>query len=424
MENREMAPKQTFVQFHDSKSIPVSLRSHDIRSIVGRSNSAITPNKKQASSTKLRRHAKSEPISSPKDSGSGLKNPPQMSTYQMRDIHRKVETPKRPTFLPIQLVQQTPSPSRIPSATESRDLPGERIKTTGGGIGTENRLLRLRIQKLEEKQSKLDILQASLDRLQHDYLKLNELCLRKSQIDEKRMSALEFALRQVTIENERLRNEGNGRIETRPVQPTQTQQHQRNYQQPTQQHPQNYANLGNTVQQNSSPNNATTPTIDDFDRRESPTMDREQCNSWKSNSSSSSRQNGADSVQQPTQGEFRAAFNSFNFLLNAIRERDSELNLLKVHMFKVEQQQKQQAKQQAYCSQSPIFHYPPDYPNGHDVLYNDSLYQPTNNHIISGVLTPPSDFAPPPLSSASLEDCHLGSDGYQSQTSPETPQQH
>jgi hypothetical protein len=82
------------------------------------------------------------------------------------------------------------------------------------------------------------------------------------------MSALEFALRQVTIENERLRNEGNGRIETRPVQPTQTQQHQRNYQQPTQQHPQNYANLGNTVQQNSSPNNATTPTIDDFDRRE------------------------------------------------------------------------------------------------------------------------------------------------------------
>ena len=48
-----------------SKSIPVSLQQSQLqRSIVGRSNSAIT--QKKNGTSKLRRHAKSEPISSPK----------------------------------------------------------------------------------------------------------------------------------------------------------------------------------------------------------------------------------------------------------------------------------------------------------------------------------------------------------------------
>lgn len=365
-----MAPKQSYdkqVQFQQehSKSIPVSLQQSQLqRSLVGRSNSAIT--QKKNGTSKLRRHAKSEPISSPKDTLCST----QASAFTLSDIHRKSETPKRPTYLPIHV--QTPSPNRIPSGTDPRDLPGERIKSANG-IGNENRLLRIRVQKLEEKQAKLDVLQASLDRLQHDYLKLNELCLRKSQIDEKRLGALEFALKQVTLDNEKLRNE------------RKTEKDREN----------------------------------DEKRESSPALDREKTNSWKSSSSSSSRQNV--SVNQPTQGEFRAAFNSFNFLLNAIRERDSELNVLKMHLFKVEQAQKQ--AQKSVYSPSPVFHYPPEY--GNLDYSGPPLYHQTPNHVPTGVLTPPSDFAPQSLgTAASLEDCQVGSDGYQSQTSPETPQQH
>jgi hypothetical protein len=210
MEQRVMAPKHPYdkqVQFNNSKSFPLSLhpnfegpfRSNSTH--VGRSNSAIT---QQKNPSKLRRHAKSEPISSPKAAFCSSQN-----GFGVSDIHRKSDTPKRPTYLPIQLTHahpKTASPARIPSATEIRDLPGERIKSASD-IGNENRMLRIRVQKLEEKQAKLDLLQTSMDRLQNDYFKLNELCIRKSQIDEKRMSALESILKQLTLENEKLRSE-------------------------------------------------------------------------------------------------------------------------------------------------------------------------------------------------------------------------
>ena len=40
-----------------------------------------------------------------------------------------------------------------------------------------------------------------------DYVKLTESCHQKSQIDEQRMNGLEYALKQVMAENEKLRKE-------------------------------------------------------------------------------------------------------------------------------------------------------------------------------------------------------------------------
>ena len=107
---------------------------------------------------------------------------PAPSTFAISEIQnvRKTEPPKRPNFLPIQLVNTPINPgsiqSRIPSGTDSRDLPGKRPDVhpvTPGNPGfssqslsNENRMLRLRIQKLEEKQAKFDDLQSLLDRLQ------------------------------------------------------------------------------------------------------------------------------------------------------------------------------------------------------------------------------------------------------------------
>ena len=98
---------------------------------------------------------------------------PSPSTFAISEIHRKTEPPKRPNFLPIKLMN---SPSRIPSGTDSRDLPGKRPDgirpvtpanlVSGQSLSNENRMLRLRIQKLEEKQAKFDDLQSLLDRLQ------------------------------------------------------------------------------------------------------------------------------------------------------------------------------------------------------------------------------------------------------------------
>jgi len=67
----------------------------------------------------------------------------------------------------------------------------------------------------------------------------------------------------------------------------------------------------------------------------------------------------------------------------------------------VEQQQKQ--AQKSVYSPSPVFHYPPEYSNMHDYSA-PPLYHQTPNHVPTGVLTPPSDFAPQSLgTAASLE---------------------
>ena len=64
-------------------------------------------------------------------------------------------------------------------------------------------------------------------------------------------------------------------------------------------------------------------------------------------------------------------------------------------------QQKQ--AQQCVFTPSPMFQYPPEYGNLHD-FNGPPLYHQTPNHLPTGVLTPPSDFAPPSLgTSASLE---------------------
>lgn len=75
--------------------------------------------------------------------------------------------------------------------------------------------------------------------------------------------------------------------------------------------------------------------------------------------------------------------------------------LINHYCVKVEQQQKQ--AQKSVYSPSPVFHYPPEYGNVHDYSA-PPLYHHTSNHVPTGVLTPPSDFAPQSLgTSASLE---------------------
>lgn len=322
------------VQFYDrvsqSKSIPA--QSLSTRYHVGRSNSAITP---KISSSKLRRHAKSEPISSNKEPiSTTCISPTKIDCSLLREKTKKPLTSshhhKRPTTLPIKSYVNTVT---VPSATSSADLPGEHPKLSG--LMEENKRLRYRILQLEKRESQFT---ADLDKLQLEYKDMTETNERRFKIEERRMAAMEFAMQQLAMENDKLKQESK----------------------PEENHV----------------------------KRESPIV--EQNNSWQSPSSTSPKPTVVPTT--PNQGDLRAAFDSVNFLLNALREKDNEFNMLKMHCLKVEQnkiRQKQMA-QQILSPTNPMFTFP-------EYLSNEIPLQSYSepNLLPSGVITPPADFTPP-----------------------------
>lgn len=348
MNKQDMSPNtkhEKTVQFYDrvsqSKSIPI--QSLSTRYHVGRSNSAITP---KISSSKLRRHAKSEPISSNKESisttnisptksdSSFLREKPRKPPISSQSHHHQ----KRPTTLPIKSYVNT---THVPSATSSADLPGENTKVSG--LIDENKRLRYRILQLEKRESQFT---ADLDKLQMEYKDMTETNERRFKIEERRMAAMEFAMQQLAMENDKLKQESQTKSEENHV------------------------------------------------KRESPIVEQSNGITWQSPSSTSPKPNVAPTT--PNQGDLRAAFDSVNFLLNALREKDNEFNMLKMHCLKVEQnkiRQKQMA-QQILSPTNPMFTFP-------EYLTNEIPLQSYSepNLLPSGVITPPADFHPvPPLS--------------------------
>jgi len=349
------------VQFYDHQRNKISIHGQALASTnrvksvnhVGRSNSAITQQTK-VSSSKLRRHAKSEPISSNKETLST--HPKVLESYRHHSLTSSSSTSstnspksngqsqKRPTFLPL---RPSNNDLIIPSATSAGELPGAKInsspssstqKSFDQSLIDENRRLRYRLVQMERRESQFT---SALDKLQADYSEMNGTCQKRFRIEEKKLEAMEYAMKQLTLENDKLKRELN---------------HHHDFEQR---------------------------------RRESPNS--EPHNSWQSNVSSNSLKTQSNS-QMPLslrEGDF-AGLDSVNILLNALRERDSELKMLK--MLLPTQLQKQVAdyvvspSQAAFTSSftdlSEKLH-PSDYP-------------------ISGVITPPADFspqiAPPPPS--------------------------
>lgn len=338
------------VQFYDhqrSKIIhgqalgPASNRG--AKNHVGRSNSAITSQPTKVSSSKLRRHAKSEPISSNKE---GLSTHPKVlesfrhhsltsssSTSSGTNIRASspVKSQKRPTFLPIR--------SDIPSATSAGELPGTKSTSSpslehSNGLRNhelidENRRLRYRLAQMERREAQFT---QALDKLQADYSEMNITCQKRFRIEEKKIEAMEYAMKQLTLENDKLKRE---------------------------------LQLSET----------TTTT---HDRRQSP--NNSDHNSWQSNNSLK--------APPPLPLSLREGdYDSVSILLNALRERDSELKMLK--MLLPSQLQKQVADYVVSPSQA-----------GFTSSFTDLSTK--DEYPISGVITPPADFspqlAPPPPS--------------------------
>lgn len=350
------------VQFYDapiSKLTQNRLISPNGR-VVQRSSSAITQNTK-ISSSKLRRHAKSEPISTNKGTLIGLSSPssgtssindghPMLSVHRDRDIrhqsgdssvaslpnghqpsvqsvplHNGVKY-KRPTFLPI---KTSPSLS-IPTATPSTDLPGSQQT-----LIDENRRLRHRINQLEKRESQFT---AALDKLQRDYNDMTETCQRRFEIEEKKVAAMEYAMKQLALENDKLKRDAR--------------------------------------------ENETSV------KRESPNQEY-QHNSWQSNSSSKSLNN--PNIPTTNNHSNQLHYDSYSRLVNAVRERDIELNMLKMHFLKVEQRQKQVA-QHILSPTNSMFTFP-DFSK--EIPHYPASTSEPNLNVPSGVITPPADFTPP-----------------------------
>lgn len=359
------------VQFYDgpsSKHIQNQLVSPVTGRVVQRSSSAITQNTK-ISSSKLRRHAKSEPISTNKESltapsssmTSGIINGPDgLSIYPMSPNVKTVTSNvsnvtgttsmshqnhngvkyKRPTFLPI---KTSPSLS-IPTATSSTDLPGSHVHE-------ENRKLRCRIMQLEKRESQFT---AALDKLQKDYTDMTETCQRRFEIEERKVAAMEYAMKQLAVENEKLKRE----------------------------------NVRENARENARENSRENETPV---KRGSPNVEYQSHNSWQSSSSSQSASNQFLNSQSTPQNQ-QMQFESYSRLVNAVRERDIELNMLKMHFLKVEQRQKQVA-QHILSPTNSMFTFP-DF-SSEIPHFNSSSTSEPNLNVPSGVITPPADFTPP-----------------------------
>lgn len=363
------------VQFYDgpsSKHIQNQLVSPITGRIVQRSSSAITQNTK-ISSSKLRRHAKSEPISTNKESltapsssiitSGGSINGPDLSVYPSSHVtsvtsnvsnvtgtgtstqqnHNGVKY-KRPTFLPI---KTSPSLS-IPTATPSTDLPGS--SSHRDSVHEENRKLRYRIMQLEKRESQFT---AALDKLQKDYTDMTETCQRRFEIEERKVAAMEYAMKQLAIENEKLKREN---VRER-----------------------------DNVRENARENDTSV-------KRESPNVEYQSHNSWQSSSSSKSTSN-ITSNNPATSPNQQMQFESYSRLVNAVRERDIELNMLKMHFLKVEQRQKQVA-QHILSPTNSMFTFP-DFSKEIPHFNPSSSTSEPNLNVPSGVITPPADFTPP-----------------------------
>jgi len=291
--------------------------------MVARSNSAVTNSK--STTTKLRRHVKSEPIST-KLIQENAKNEQIQTSYQ-----------KRPNYLPIHFQKS----QMAPGATEMRDLPGGRRFTPVSSaishvaspqmaqpnshlhsphlssyppayvshsyapalaspsanfsqnhefanaifLEDENRQLKSKLAALNEKNRKVEFLQNSLDRVQSEFARLSELCARKSQIDEKRIETLESALKQMTL---------------------------------------NYQNSQQQLKQLST--NWKSPGCSENDLRASPKLRSSQTDLEEHSS------RAAPSQLANSKGEMQSALNSFNFLLRALSEKDDEISSLKKRM--------------------------------------------------------------------------------------------
>jgi len=255
----------------------------------------------------------------------------------------------------------------IPSATSAGELPGAKITSRDSpsaaaaalasssfnpdqSLIDENRRLRYRLAQMERRESQFT---SALDKLQADYSEMNATCQKRFRIEERKLEAMEYAMKQLTLENDKLKRELNHQ--------QQLDQQQQQHQQPS--HEQR--------------------------RRESPNSDPH--NSWQSNVSSNSLKTTQHN-QIPLslrEGEF-AGLDSVNILLNALRERDSELKMLK--MLLPTQLQKQVAdyvvspSQAAFTSSSFT-----------DLSSKEMILHPhatITDYPISGVITPPADFSP------------------------------
>lgn len=346
------------VQFYDHQRNKISIHGQALASTnrvksvnhVGRSNSAITQQTK-VSSSKLRRHAKSEPISSNKET---LSTHPKVlesfrhhsltsssSTSSTTNSPKNGQNQKRPTFLPL----RSNNDLIIPSATSAGELPGAKITSRDSpsqfdqSLIDENRRLRYRLAQMERRESQFT---SALDKLQADYSEMNATCQKRFRIEEKKLEAMEYAMKQLTLENDKLKRELNN-------------QHQHDFEQR---------------------------------RRESPNS--EPHNSWQSNVSSNSLKAGSSQMPLSLREADIAGLDSVNILLNALRERDSELKMLK--MLLPTQLQKQVADYVVSPSQAAF-----------TSSFTDlSEKLQSSDYPISGVITPPADFspqiAPPPPS--------------------------